>query len=1230
MHFQEIYLSVLTGCVAMSFETLNPHLESQIERRLSDSKGSSQISIVGSSSLLSIAYFIAFSHSRRLNSQPHLFVVPKESDCSKLAHAIEFFDPDKVIYTLTEFDVSPYSGLYPSPHIVRDRLLFLSRAQNAKPGEVFIASFLGLQQKTMPVDVLIDANKLFKPGDILPENLAEYLTDLGYESAPMVEDVGQFAIRGGIVDIFSPGEKHPVRIELFGDQIETLRFFSTDSLKSRAETSSFLLTPAKETLYIESEYENIVPRFRKTTVDRDLRPQEIDDLSRSLVQKNFFPGVEFLISSFYETPSLPVDHFSFKPWVWFIDPLEIHRISDDALDEVKNDFRNSKKSLIRPVLEDFFSPHWLKGSNEQEPNLDLGFSTQEFYFSNIDFNSTASLSIEHSEDRLDYRSFTVQEFSNLSLAATIGSESWSLALQKKLSQWKLDHYRIFVSLRNATHAERLKNYIESMGFEFRRVDIDDYRWDSLVSDQNRNPKIIHFLQRPCFESLRIEDEKIIFLREEDFFGKKARSSALSSSDEFQKQAKRLNFGDLKPGDLVVHIKHGIGQYEGLKVMPVDGIDSEFIQISYKEKDKLYLPVYRVGQLQKYSGAAGAFPLDKLGGTSWEKTKVKVRGHLKDIASELLTLYAKRAEVQRPPFKLSEKEIQQFEHGFPYEETEDQQRSINDIFKDMKSTKPMDRLVCGDVGFGKTEVAMRAVFFAVESKKQVAVLAPTTVLSFQHFENFKKRFKDWPIVIRELNRFVSNTDAKKTLLELKEGKVDILIGTHRLLSKDVVFKDLGLLVVDEEQKFGVTHKEKIKKMKTSVDTLTLSATPIPRTLNMSLVGIRDLSLINTAPVDRLPTRTFICKWEEETIRKAIESEVHRGGQIYFVHNRVQTIYGIADELRALLPNVRMKVAHGQMPEEELEKTMLAFFNHEIDMLVSTAIVESGMDVARANTMFIDQAQLFGLSQLYQLRGRVGRSKQRAYCYLLLPRARQLDKEAQERLKIIQENTQLGSGIKIAQYDLELRGSGNILGDEQSGHVNAVGYELYMDLLNEALASARGEEPDTSDLDPEINLKIPAMIPDKYIPDIRMRLSYYKALAEIKFEDDVEKIEDELKDQFGPLPEPVVNLIGVMLVRKLCRDLGVRDVSAGIKKISLVFTDKTKMSPENAIKLAAREPKKYSITPDSRLNIRMEIINWSTVYEELKYLLAVADGNDPKDPTAKAQEKNKSLIRRMGIF
>ena len=453
----------------------------------------------------------------------------------------------------------------------------------------------------------------------------------------------------------------------------------------------------------------------------------------------------------------------------------------------------------------------------------------------------------------------------------------------------------------------------------------------------------------------------------------------------------------------------------------------------------------------------------------------------------------------------------------------------------------------------------------------------------------------------MNRFVEPAETKKTLKELEAGSVDILIGTHRVISKDVQFKDLGLLIIDEEQKFGVLHKEKIKKIKTAVDTLTLSATPIPRTLNMSFTGVRDLSIINTAPVDRLPTRTFVSNPDSELIRKAIMAEIARGGQVYYIHNRVQSIYGVADELRKIVPEARIRIGHGQQDEHELEATMLAFFNHEIDVLVCTTIVESGMDVPRANTMFIDQAHMFGLSQLYQLRGRVGRSKARAYCYLLLPKEKKIEKDAQERLKIIQENSALGSGIKIAQYDLELRGAGNILGDDQSGHVNSVGYELYMDLLNEALAEAKGETPPDLELDPEINLRIPALIPDQYISDLRIRLSYYKALTEIRSQEDLDQIELELRDQFGEPPEPVVNLMGLMLIRRQCKDLGVRDVSAGPKSISLIFTPQTRMKPEQAIKLAMRENKKYSLTPDHRLNVRMNVITWSKVFEELNFLL-----------------------------
>lgn len=1170
----------------MKTEMTHTRLETLIDRALVTTRG--KIQVTGSSSPLALAYFLSQASSKSINSLPHLVVVDSLATGLKFQQDLQFFDPHRQSQILPLFDVSPFSGLYPNPKISSDRVQFLSHAQNAKPGEIFIAPANGLMQKTLPFKVLKNNTHLFRKDDEFPGNTAEFLNQLGYQPAPMVEDKGQYSIRGGIIDVFSSTEQYPVRIELFGDQIESLRSFNTSDQRSREEISQLTLAPAREYLFSDDSHEKLLQRVRASMEGRVLDKNDAEEMLRSLVLKNTFPGIEFLLASFYDKLESPLDHFSSPVNAWILDPLEISRVTDEFQAELKQDEKVSTDQVIHPKLEDLY---------DNFESLVYPDESREMNLSTLEHQE-----IENSPDaHIEYRTQSTLDFTNLAQTYPIGSESWLKAAGNKLRKWREDGYRIFVGSKNQSHLERLNLVFEKMDFRAVRTAGDEYNWDSWLSEQEQHPTTVHLIPRALIESLRLEEERIVFLRDEDFWGKKQRTRSTTGSEDFQKQAKRLSFGDLKPGDLVVHVKHGVGIYEGLKIMQISGIDSEYIQVAYKDKDKLYLPVYRVGQLQKYSGASQTTVLDKLGGPGWEKTKSKVKGHVRDIAADLLTLYAKRAEMHRPRFEWRESEVLSFENGFPYEETDDQMRAIDDITRDLHSTKPMDRLVCGDVGFGKTEVAMRAAFLAVEAGKQVAVLAPTTVLTFQHFETFKKRFERWKVDIRVLNRFVSTAEVKKTLADLRDGKVNIVIGTHKLLGNSIVYKDLGLLVVDEEQKFGVTHKEKIKKMKTSVDTLTLSATPIPRTLNMSLMGVRDLSIINTAPVDRLPTRTFVCKFDPETIRKAITSEIARGGQVYFIHNRIESIYGLADEIRQIVPNARIRVAHGQMNEDELEKGMLAFFHHEIDVLVCTAIVESGMDVSRANTMFIDSAHMFGLSQLYQLRGRVGRSKTRAYCYLMMPRNRKLDKEQQERLKIIQENTALGSGIKIAQYDLELRGSGNVLGEDQSGHVNAVGYELYMDLLNEAIADAQGKPHEDMELDPEINLRIPAMIPDSYINDIRIRLSYYKALADITSSEDLDRIEEELRDQFGEIPEATLNLMGLMLIRRQCKELGVRDISAGAKSVSLIFTERTKLRPETAIQLATRENKKYSITPDNRLNIRMNAITWSAVYEELSFLL-----------------------------
>lgn len=1176
--------------MANKWQVSSTRLEDFIQRGLEKNKR--LFNILGASSGVATSYFLSQSLSKEIKDLPQVVVVSSLQQALAFQQELLFFSDQLRTHILHPWDISPFSGLFPSPEVRRSRASFLYWSAKAQKNDIFIVPITALMQLTTP---FYDFNKRCRKlvvGDELPTDLAQYLNSFGYQASPIVEDVGQYSVRGGIVDIYSPAEKQPVRLELFGDQIESLRYFSVVDQRSLNETQELHLVPTYEFELSDENIEDIIKNLRTDFKRREVTPTEAEEAVRSISLKNYFAGSELLLPFCYKQLSSVLDHFSSDLNVFVLDPSEVSRAADEFQQEIESDYRNN---LNNPSVLFCPEPERIVQSYEKIPWSD---DSRFFNFSNLAFVEDERAD----EERIAYSSLPLTEFSLLAQNLTPASDAWINAAKPKITTWLNSGFKIFIAAKNHTQIDRLKALLQKMELHFDLAAEDEYLWDTWIEGKSSITVVPRLFSETCL----LSEEKLVILRSDDFFGKKQRASASSGSayEQFSSKAKSLAFGDLKPNDMVVHVKHGIGLYEGLKIMNIGGVESEFIQIAYKDKDKLYLPVYRVGQLQKFSGSAAQTGLlDKLGGTAWEKTKIKVKAHLRDIAAELLQLYAKRSELTRPPLPVDEIAYNQFEKGFPYEETDDQLRAITDIQKDFTSGKPMDRLVCGDVGFGKTEVSMRAAFQAVHNRKQVAVLAPTTVLTFQHLETFRKRFAGWNFEIRSLNRFVSTADQKKTLADLKEGKVDILIGTHRLLSKDVAFKNLGLLIIDEEQKFGVIHKEKIKKIKTEVDTLTLSATPIPRTLNMSFTGMRDLSIINTAPVDRVPTRTFISKFDTELIRKGIQSEIARGGQVYFIHNRVQSIYGLADELRKIVPDARMRVAHGQMNEEELESAMLAFFNHEIDVLICTTIVESGMDVPRANTMFIDQAHMYGLSQLYQLRGRVGRSKARAFCYLLLPKDKRIEKDAQERLKVIQENSALGSGIRIAQYDLELRGAGNILGDDQSGHVNSVGYELYMDLLNEALAEAKGEALADRDLDPEINLRVPALIPDAYISDIRIRLSYYKALSEISSHEELDRIEEELKDQFGPLPEPVVNLMGLMLIRKQCKDLGVRDISAGAKNISLIFTEKTKLKPETAIQLAMRENKKYSITPDQRLNIRMNNITWSNVYEELNYLLTL---------------------------
>lgn len=1121
-----------------------------------------------------------------------LVIVPTDDEVDRFIECIRFFNKTSPVFTLPGFDVSPYSNLYPNPRLSSQRVRWLAAAQEARPGQIFLASVTSLVQKTLPFSELSQKMVRLRKGDTLGPEFFKHLSSLGYQSSGVVDEVGLFTQRGGIVDLFSPTYDQPVRLELFGDEVDSLRFFDAETqLSTDLSAEEIVLIPPRETLFNEETLQDLTSRYRASLEGREVSSAEVETILHSLTQRHHFPGIEFLLPYFYSAPESPLSHFSCPLTVVTLDPLECSRHHDLNRESLRADFLEASSAAVRPEVDGLFdsfeSLPWPEGSRQID-------------FSKILLSEASQTEDADHSDIIEYPAPDMTEFRTQAVALLGKPEEQIQYVSAKLRPLRDDGFSIFVSAHASSSASRIALLLEKCGFTTALFEGASPPWAELLAAQERQPNLVQILVGPWPDTVRSNPDQLLFLRDSDFWGTKKARREQRSSGTLAQRVNAVTFGDLKAGDFVVHKLHGVGIYDGLKAMEIQGVPTEMIHLRYRDNDSLYLPVYRVGQIQKYSGPASPALLDKLGGTGWEKTKTKVRKHLRDLALDLLQLYAKRAQFSRQPFSSPDENYFSFENAFPYEETDDQVRAIQDVLTDLGGERPMDRLLCGDVGFGKTEIAMRAAFKAVEDKKQVAVIAPTTVLTFQHTQTFLKRFAPWPVIIRPLNRFVDNKDVKKTLADLAAGQVDIVIGTHRLLSKDIQFKNLGLLIIDEEQKFGVKHKETLRKIKVGVDTLALSATPIPRTLHMSLVGIRDLSLLNTPPLDRLPTRTFVCKFDKETIRKAVLAEVGRGGQIFFIHNRVQSIYGLADELRELLPDIRMAVAHGQMDESELEKTMVQFFNYELDMLICTTIIESGMDIPRANTMFVDRADHFGLSQLYQLRGRVGRSKERAYCYLLIPPNRRIDPDAQERLRVLQENTALGSGIRIAHYDLELRGAGDLLGQDQSGHINAVGYELYMELLDEAVNEVRGTPHKPDDIEPEINLRIPAFIPDSYIPDIRVRLYYYKALTDISLPEDLERIEEELRDQFGKPPPVVLNLLGVMMIRRVCAELSVRDVTAGTKRISLAFTPQTRIPVQRVLELTARENKKFSLSPDSRLIIRMNEITWPSVLDELMLL------------------------------
>jgi transcription-repair coupling factor (superfamily II helicase) len=1017
----------------------------------------------------------------------------------------------------------------------------------------------------------------------------------GYKRVGLVEEKGEFSIRGNIIDIFPPTEKNPLRLEMLGDDIESIRVFDGSSQRSIGSSDAFIVPPAGEIIINPSTLELAVRNIRRRAGDLSLS-REIRNSLVDTLQNNLATSINpIFLPLFYETYedsgfshnklSSLFDYLSPNTLVILDNPLAINQAiqnSELSIDKLLFKTKNSGKFYLE------------KENAYIEP---ANILTSMGRFGQV---SLEGLNLDQGRDDTAM-TFAFETYQYLCtgepIAGEIKEDAYLRWTAEKIKSWLFEDMLIFFLCPNAEALHRMKHLLLSYDLPVQVLSLQDSVLDS-ISRWEGNPQLILW-EGKISTSFIVPAMKLAFLSEEEIFVKKAPSRRARPAREgyFLK-----SFGDLKEDDFVVHTDFGIGVYRGLKKITVGKIENDFLVIEYLDGDKLYIPVNSLERIQRYLGSDGYVPkIDKMGGTSWEAVKEKVKKSVREYAEELVAIYAAREALERKSFAPPDRIYEEFCSTFEFEETPDQARAIEDIHLDMDESKPMDRLICGDAGFGKTEVAIRSAFRAVMDGKQVAVLVPTTILAEQHYQTFCRRFKDFPVRVEVLNRFKSAAAQKKIVEELKSQKVDIAVGTHRLLQKDIEFKDLGLVIIDEEQRFGVSHKEKLKKMRTLVDVLTLSATPIPRTLHLSLVGIRDLSIINTPPEDRVSIKTYVLEFDEDAIKAAVEKELARQGQVFFVHDRVRSIYSIAHLVQRLVPQARVGVVHGQMKSVEIETAMAKFVRRECDVLVCTTIIGSGLDIPTANTIIINRAEKFGLAQLYQIRGRVGRSNQEAFAYLLLPRGAMLSREAMKRLQVIKEFSEPGSGFRIAYNDLEIRGGGNLLGINQSGHISAVGYELYTELMEKTIREIKGEEIAEEELLPEIQLGIPAFIPEEYVQDVHQRLVLYKRISLAANDEDINQIKGELQDCYGKLPLSVENLLQVISIRNCLKPLQGKKMGYDGKYLYIFFRDTSPVDPAKIIALYHKKIKGLRFTPDYKLFVPAPTLSEKEILTQADLLL-----------------------------
>jgi transcription-repair coupling factor (superfamily II helicase) len=1079
-------------------------------------------------------------------------------------------DPESIV-SLPVRDVLPFQSLSPHPEIQEERASALWKIATGA-ATIVVSPIAATSSRLRPGEYYADLARTVRRGETLDsDGLVRHLNTVGYTAVDVVEMPGEYALRGGILDVYPPEADRPMRIEFFGDEVESIRKFDPGTQRSSTPMDEARLLPLTETPVSEELLGAIHVRL---SGKRITGAEEIVEQAVRSGGVTVFPGWEFY------APVAGADRtiFDLLPRAVVVtdEPENLHSEFDRMWARIEEAHeRSGVGNLVRPA-DLYLPPEEWWGKLAALPGADF-----------------EHLGLERGEGG-EWISFHTQPAARFHGAVPAMLEE----VKKQIAEGR----RVLIAVPNTGEVERLADVFSEYGVSFRLG--SRTRGGESYADETAyfagEILTATLVKTYVPDGCVLPDAGLAIFGARDLFDESESVASRPQRQKSKTSAFLSDFRDLQVGDYVVHVEHGIGQYQGLKEINQGDGNAEFMLLEYAEGARLYVPLTRLDLVQKYRSAEGAKPaLSHMGTAAWSKAKARVRKAMKDMADELLKLYAERKAAHGHAFAADNEWMREFEDAFEYSETEDQELAIADVKRDMEVSQPMDRLLCGDVGYGKTEIAMRAAFKAVSDNKQVAVLAPTTVLAFQHYETFKQRFAAFPVTIEMISRFRNAKQQKEILQKTEAGKIDILIGTHRLLSKDIKFADLGLLIVDEEQRFGVRHKERLKQMRKQVDVLTMSATPIPRTLHMSMVGMRDMSVIETPPKDRMAIQTVVASWDNKLIQSALEQELSRGGQVYFVHNRVDTIWEIAAKLQELAPQARIIVGHGQMGEGELEKVMLKFMHHEADILVATTIIENGLDIPLCNTIIIHRAERLGLSELYQLRGRVGRSNRRAYAYLLVPADIELTPIARRRLAALKEFSDLGAGFKIAALDLELRGAGNLLGGEQSGHIEAVGFELYTQMLERAVRELKGEAT-SEEAETQLNLGLNIRIPAEYIPEENQRLRMYKRVAGVETEAQLNDVRGELEDRYGAPPAAVQNLLEYASLKLLCVRIGATAIERKRDLVSIKFHQNATIDPEKLARFVSSQ-RGAQFTPDGTVKFPLKSAGAAEVLSRLQRLL-----------------------------